>query len=99
MNKFFLSFIFLCISADSAEAQLRARTKPDCIRVCNKHSGPPLVAERHEKKMQEIQAQKKTATDPEKIKLFEQAEADEVERFEDERNKFCEYICEGNPEN
>jgi hypothetical protein len=48
---------------------------------------------RYGKQLDQIRAQKKTETDPAKLKALEEQEQDVLEQGREAQQKFCTYIC------
>jgi hypothetical protein len=68
-----------------------------CMKRCTESDVPLHDGKlaKYGKKLDQIRAQKKTETDPAKLKALEEEEKDVQEQGKDAQEKMCTFICKG----
>jgi hypothetical protein len=78
-------------------AQSSGRINPEaCMKRCTEgdsalHNAPKLA--KYMKQLEQIRAQKKTETDPTKLKALEEQEMDILDQGREAQEKLCTFIC------
>jgi hypothetical protein len=86
------------VLSSAASAQMRATTKQECNRRCVSLAEEFPEWAKHQEKLKRIRDRKNVETDAAKLKQLASDEENEIDRFNDEHEKTCRYICANNPE-
>jgi hydroxylamine reductase (hybrid-cluster protein) len=93
-----LILLVASVLSSAASAQKRATTKQECNRRCVTSEDPYPKRIDHEEKLKKIRDKKKAETDRAKLNQLANDEEAEIDRFKDEHEKVCRFICEHNPD-